>query len=158
MRDSQYDTDFYAWANAQAALLRAGRLGDADMENIAEEIESLGRSEKRKLINRLAKLLVRLLEWQYPSGGRGSSWRTRIRLRRFAIEDRLRDNPSLEAQMPELLQRAHRCAALKAAVNTKLPASTFAASGEWSLVQIMNPDFWPDGPDEKEVPHARQQI
>ena len=53
-----YDTDFYAWANEQAALLRAGRLSEADIENIAEEIESMGRSEKRELINRLTVLFA----------------------------------------------------------------------------------------------------
>lgn len=53
-----YDRDFYAWAMEQAALLRAGRISEADIENIAEEIESMGRGEKRELINRSAVLLT----------------------------------------------------------------------------------------------------
>ena len=53
MRNSNHDTDFYGWANEQAALLRAGRLDAADIANIAEEIESMGKAEKRELINRL---------------------------------------------------------------------------------------------------------
>ena len=57
-----YDTDFYAWANEQAALLRAGRLSEADIENVAEEIESMGKSEKRELISRLTILLLHLLK------------------------------------------------------------------------------------------------
>ena len=56
-----YDTDFYAWANEQAALLRSGNLSAADIENIAEEIESMGKSEKRELVNRLTVLLLHLL-------------------------------------------------------------------------------------------------
>ena len=51
-----YERDFHAWANEQAALPRAGALNAADIENIAEEIESMGRSEKRELVNRLAAL------------------------------------------------------------------------------------------------------
>ncbi len=58
-----YDRDFYAWANEQAGLLRAGRLTDVDIAHIAEEIESLGKSEKRELVGRLAVLLLHLLKW-----------------------------------------------------------------------------------------------
>jgi hypothetical protein len=46
-----YDRDFHARANQQAALLRAGRLSDADVAHIAEEIESMGRSDKRALVS-----------------------------------------------------------------------------------------------------------
>ena len=61
---SLYDRDFYAWANEQAALIRAGRLEEVDLENVAEEIESMGRSERRELINRLAVLLLHVLKWK----------------------------------------------------------------------------------------------
>jgi hypothetical protein len=48
------ELDFHAWAEQQAGLLRAGRLSEADIAHIAEEIESMGRSQKRELVNRLA--------------------------------------------------------------------------------------------------------
>jgi hypothetical protein len=73
-----YDQDFHAWANEQAALLRAGRLSEAGIAHIAEEIESMGRSEKRELVNRLAVLLTHLLKWQHQPGHRGNSWRLAI--------------------------------------------------------------------------------
>ncbi len=60
-----YDRDFYAWANEQASLLRSGRVAEADIEHIAEEIETMGRSEKRELVNRLTVLLLHLLKWQF---------------------------------------------------------------------------------------------
>ena len=66
-----YDQDFYAWANEQAALLRAGKLSAADIEHIAEEIESMGKTEKRELVNRLAVLMLHLLKWQFQPGLRG---------------------------------------------------------------------------------------
>ena len=158
MRDSKYDTDFYAWANEQAALIRSGRLDVADLENIAEEIESLGKSERRELVSRLAVLLLHLLKWKYQPVGRSSSWETSTNVQRLAIEDHLSDNPSLKAQMPEVLRRAFRGARLEAAGETKLLAAMFPECCEWSFDQIMNPDFWPNGPDEKEVPYARRQI
>jgi hypothetical protein len=61
MDNTLYEQDFYAWANEQARLLRAGRLTDADIEHIAEEIESLGKTEKRELASRLKVLLTHLL-------------------------------------------------------------------------------------------------
>ena len=73
MSNTLYDRDFYAWANEQAALLRAGRLSEADIENIAEEIESMGRSEKRDLVSRLTVVLLHLLKWQFQPSHRSNS-------------------------------------------------------------------------------------
>jgi hypothetical protein len=70
-----YESDFYAWANEHAALLRGGRLSDADILHIAEEIESMGKSEKRELVSRLTVLLLHLLKWQFQPGRRAASWR-----------------------------------------------------------------------------------
>src|SRR4051794_23238748 len=65
MSNSLYDRDFYAWAQHQAALLRAGRAADIDSEHLAEEIESLGARERRELRNRVARLVQHLLKWRY---------------------------------------------------------------------------------------------
>ena len=70
--DSKYATDFFGWATEQAELLRAGRLAEADIGNIAEEIESMGRGEKRELVNRLAVLLAHLLKWQLSCSTRST--------------------------------------------------------------------------------------
>jgi len=84
MSNSQlYDRDFYAWTHEQAGLLRSGQLARADIENIAEEIESMGRSEKRELVNRLTVLLLHLLKWQFQPGLRGNSWRGSIKVPYF---------------------------------------------------------------------------
>src|SRR4029077_12450499 len=108
VKNSLYDRDFYAWANEQAALLRAGRLAEADLENIAEEIESMGRSERRELINRLTVLLLHLLKWQFQPGLRGNSWRLSIEEQRYRLEDHLNDNPSLKAQITLAIRDAYR--------------------------------------------------
>src|SRR6202051_632405 len=82
-----YDQDFYAWANQQAALLRDGRFAEADMAHIAEEIESMGKTEKRELVSRLTVLLLHLLKWRSQPGGRGNSWRLSIANARDEIAD-----------------------------------------------------------------------
>jgi Domain of unknown function DUF29 len=73
--DSAYVRAFYAWTNEQSALLRAGKLGQADLEHIAEEIESMGKTEKRELISRLTVLLLHLLKWRFQPELRSTSWR-----------------------------------------------------------------------------------
>src|SRR5208337_2770579 len=75
---SLHDRDFYAWSIEQAALLREGRVAEADLAAIAEEIESMGKAEKRELISRLTVLLLHLLKWERQPQGRGNSWRLSI--------------------------------------------------------------------------------
>ena len=138
-----YDQDFYAWANEQAALLRAGQLSAADIEHIAEEIESMGKTEKREMVSRLTVLLLHLLKWQYQQILRGSSWQTTIIVQRLQLADHLDDNPSLRATTGEIIPRAYRLALAEAVAETALPRSTFPAECPWSFDQIMDADFWP---------------
>src|SRR5580698_7276634 len=97
MSNTLYDQDFFAWAQEQAELLRAGRLSEADIGHIAEEIESMGRAEKRELVNRLIVLLHHLLKWQFQPDRRGASWEATILVQRHALERHLEDNPSLKS-------------------------------------------------------------
>ena len=144
MSNSLYDRDFYAWANEQAALLRAGRLTEADIGNIAEEIDSIGRGEKRELINRLAVLLSHLLTWQFQPAFRGNSWRLTIEEQRNRVDDHLGDNPTLKSQLDQALRTAYRSAANEASIETGFARGAFPTECPYSYEQIMNPDFWPE--------------
>jgi hypothetical protein len=140
---SLYDQDFYAWANEQAALLRAGKLSAADIEHIAEEIESMGRSEMRELISRLSVLFMHLLKWQCQPAGRCNSWRFTITEQRNQLARHLRYNPSLKSRLAEAVQDAYPDAILSAARETNLDLSAFPAVCPWNFDQIMDADFWP---------------
>ena len=139
-----YELDFYGWANEQAALLREGRLAEADIANIAEEIESMGRSEKRELVNRLAVLLTHLLKWRYQPGHRSGSWTASVRVQRQRLVRHLDDNPSLRPLLPGALDDAYADARIVAADETGLTEAAFPSSSPWSFDEIMNPDFWPE--------------
>ncbi len=141
-----YERDFHAWANEQAALLRAHRLEEADIEHIAEEIESMGKTEKRELVNRLAVLLTHLLKWQSQPSLRGNIWRLTIEEERQRLADHLDDNPSLKATLPDRMAAGYRLARLTAARETGLRAETFATTCPWTFDQITAGDFWPDSP------------
>ncbi len=143
--DQLYEQDFYAWANEQAGLLRAGKLSEADIEHIAEEIESMGKGEKRELVSRLNILFLHLLKWQYQPSHRGHSWRNTIRIQRRAVAAHMKDNPSLKALMPQAMEQAYGTAIIEAENETGLSEATFPAVCEWSYEQMMDPEFWPDG-------------
>jgi hypothetical protein len=140
-----YDRDFYAWANEQAALLRAGKLSQADIAHIAEEIESIGRAEKRELVSRLTVLLLYLLKWRYQPGLRGPSWEATLHVQRRDLSDHMEDNPSLKALLPYAIERAYGSAVLKAVAETGLPKNTFPAAVPWTFAELMDEDFWPEG-------------
>lgn len=139
-----HDQDFYAWTNEQARLLREGRLAEADIAQIAEEIESLGKSEKRELISRLKVLLLHLLKWQFQPSHRSTSWQLTIMEQRRSVLDHLADNPSLQAQISLATEQAHGSAILAAARETGLALRHFPETCPWSFEQMMDPDFWPD--------------
>jgi hypothetical protein len=140
---SLYDQDFYAWANEQAALLRAGKLSAADIEHIAEEIESMGKTEKRELVSRLTVLIMHLLKWQFQPTGQGKSGRLTVVEQRYKLADHLADNPSLTAKMPEAIANAYRLALVAAERETDLPVTAFPAACPWNFDEIMSEDFWP---------------
>ena len=138
-----YDRDFHAWANEQAALLRAGRLSEVDIEHVAEEIESMGKTEKRELANRITVLLSHLLKWQYQPGRRGASWEVTITNQRLDIATHLQDNPSPKSRLPESIADAYRKARGEAYAETGLPKETFPAACPWSFERMMDENFWP---------------
>jgi hypothetical protein len=137
-----YDRDFYAWANEQAALLREGKLGDADIEHIAQEIESMGKTEKRELARQLALLLLHLLKWRFQPFMRSATWEVSIKVQRNGLVDHLEDNPSLKPLIDNVIDKAYRHAVLKSMLETGLPESVFPKICPWSFDEMMDPDFW----------------
>lgn len=92
-----YETDVVTWANEQARLIRAGRFDLLDIENIAEEIEDVGKSEKRELANCMAILLAHLLKWKFQPERRGASWERTIKHQRERLALRIERTPGLQS-------------------------------------------------------------
>jgi Domain of unknown function DUF29 len=102
-----YDQDFYAWTQQQVELLRSGKLDALDIENLVEEIESLGKQERQELRNRLGVLLGHLLKWHYQPEMRSKSWTGTVREQRRRIKQHLSDNPSLKPYLSEAIERGY---------------------------------------------------
>ncbi|MCB1921851.1 MAG: DUF29 domain-containing protein [Candidatus Competibacteraceae bacterium] len=141
---SLYETDFYAWTHQQAGLLRAGQWAEADLVHIAEEIDSMGRSEQRELLNRLVVLLLHLLKWRFQPGLRGNSWRLSIKEQRIRLTIHLKDNPSLKAKLDQAIAQAYLLALIEAERETGLSETTFPPACPFSFAQMMDENFWPD--------------
>jgi hypothetical protein len=139
-----YEKDVVAWANEQAALLRAGKLSAIDIEHIAEEIEDVGRSEKRELASRMAVLLAHLLKWQFQPARRGSSWQRTIEAQREDITYALLDSPSLKPKLDELdFNRLVWKKAVAQAV-TETGFDLFPDTCPWSIEQVLSQAFYPE--------------
>ena len=97
--EALYNRDIIAWANEQAALLRSGQFDKLDLANLAEEIEDVGKSEKRELASRLAVLIAHLLKWRFQLERQGKSWELTIKEQRKQIKRRLNKTPSLNSDL-----------------------------------------------------------
>ena len=139
-----YEEDFAAWSFEQAQRLRMLRIPGVDVENIAEEIESLGRSDKRALRSHTRVLLMHLLKYRYQDGFAGPSWRNTIRVQREAIEELLDESPSLRPTMGGVVAAIYQSAVRAAAEETGLAGNAFPSECEWTRTQVFDPDFLPE--------------
>ena len=125
-------------------LAQGERVNDAlDAANLAEEIESLGRSEKREISSRLRVLLTHMLKWQHQPEARSGSWRGTIREQRYELEAVLEDSPSLRSIVPERIASAYQRALRKAEEETGLPRSAFPAICPYTPEQVLDLDYLP---------------
>ncbi|MCJ2543950.1 DUF29 domain-containing protein [Thermostichus vulcanus] len=142
-----YDRDFYAWIQEQATLLKSGQWDQLDIANLVEEIESLGRQERRELVNRLGILLGHLLKWQFQPQLRGKSWRATITEQRRQIQRLLQDNPSLKPDLSAALQEAYLDGILLVVKETPLSEKDLPTQCPYTFEQAMDPDFYPGHED-----------
>ena len=139
-----YESDYYRWLLENADRLRTGRVSEADLDRIAEELEEMGRSERRALGSHISVLVAHLLKWQFQSTHRSSSWRGSIHNARSSIQDLLDDSPSLRNQLAPLVASKYRNARFNAANETNLSESAFPDDCPYPLDDLLNFDFWPD--------------
>ncbi|MEH1857850.1 MAG: DUF29 domain-containing protein [Nostoc sp.] len=143
---SLYETDFYAWTQEQVTLLRNEQWSQIDVQNLIEEIQSLGKQQRQELRNRLSVLIGHLLKWEYQSGRRSRSWLATLRIQRLDIAELLEDNPSLKPYLEEALRKAYLKGVELAVGETDLPKRTFPVECPYSLSEIVDYDFYPGEP------------
>jgi len=141
-----YERDFYTWALTQVPALRHGLVEELDLNNLAEEVEDMARSEVRELDSRLQVLLAYLLKWAYEPEARSKSWRLTLKQQRLEIRKLLRHNPGLKSKIAEIIRDAYEGARLQAAKETPLDEDDFPVECPWTFERSIEDGFWPDAP------------
>ncbi|KGF71539.1 hypothetical protein DO97_17900 [Neosynechococcus sphagnicola sy1] len=137
-KTSLYHSDFYEWLTTTAEQLQRGKFHELDIENLVEELATLGRSEKPAVLSNLEILLVHLLQWQYQPGFRSNSWAGTIREHRKRLLRLLEDSPSLKVYLQNIFASAYLDAREQAAIETGLPLTTFPERAAFEVDQVLS--------------------
>ena len=138
-----YDDDLCLWAEQQAALLRDGRWRQIDAANVAEEVESVGSSQKSAIRSRLVILIMHLLKWEFQPEMRKYGWRATIIEQRIRIDDLIETSPSLRTWADQALAKAYRLAVLRAVDDTGLSEDVFPRLCPYTVEGILDAGFLP---------------
>lgn len=128
---NEYDLDYYKWIQHQISFLKKGKLEKIDLANLIEEIESLGKGEKRELLSHTSRLLMNLLI--QPEGQKNSS----LLLAKRAVQRLLKESPSLKNELPNIFPEAYEIARLEASVESNLPLKSFPKNCPWELKEVL---------------------
>jgi Domain of unknown function DUF29 len=146
-----YDDDYYAWVQDQVRALREHRTEEVDWENVAEEIDDLGKSVRWSVESHLETLVEHLLKLAYTQGmiraRNARLWEGTVRLARHRIRRRLAQNPSLRSKLAELFADAYGAGRIRAISRTKLPENSITATPPWTLEQALDDNFVPKPAD-----------
>lgn len=143
-----YEEDFNLWIEETVNLLKNRQLDQLDYENLIEEIESMGRRDKRALESNLEQVLMHLLKWKYQKDKRSNSWRSSIREHRNRLKKDFRDSPSLKPYFDDVLEECYETARNLASDETGLDINTFPVILPFTKEQILNSDYLPDNQPE----------
>jgi Domain of unknown function DUF29 len=141
----KYLIDFSSWIDQTVQLLRERRWHEIDVPNLIEEVEDLGKSERRSIASQLTRLLLHLLKWQYQPQRRSDSWLDSITDARTQIELAIEDSPSLRSFPAEQLEESYQRARRQAAKQTNMEISVFPDVYPYSIELVLAEDWLPEG-------------
>ncbi len=144
---SVYEQDLFLWAKEQAHLLEERRFGELDLENLIEEVRTVGGSDKREIYSRMEVLIAYLLKWRYQPGRRTPSWQTTIRHQRTRIGKIVDDSPSLRCYPASELSDAYVGGRLRAADETGIDFTLLPADCPFTIDHVLDSVFIPGCPD-----------
>ncbi|MEH2408128.1 DUF29 domain-containing protein [Nostoc sp.] len=139
-----YEQDFYLWIQTTVDLLKQGRLTELDLENLIDEIETMGRSEKKAVRSNLEVVLMHLLKYNYQAEKRSGGLRATIREHRKCLRQALEESSSLKPYFYEVFGLCYDDARLLATDETELHLATFSEQSPFTPQQALDPDFLPE--------------
>jgi hypothetical protein len=139
-----YEQDFYLWIQTTAELLKQKNFTQLDLENLIEEIETMGRSEKRALESNLEVLLMHLLKYQIQTERRSKSWQYTILEHRRRVQKALKESPSLKPYFDKVFDESYQTGRRLAVIETGLDIAIFPEKSLFTPEQALDPDFLPE--------------
>lgn len=138
-----YEQDFSLWLKSHIGLLKEAKFNELDIDHLIDELESMGKRDKRELVSRFIILIAHLLKWQYQYEKQSTSWRSSIIEQRKKIAYLLKNEPGLKPYIPEAIDNAYADAVDLASEETELPLSTFPTICPYSQQQLLD-KFYPE--------------
>jgi hypothetical protein len=139
-----YDSDFHLWIQEHILLLKASRFSEIDTAHLVEELEDMGKRDKRELKSRLRVLIAHLLKWQYQPEGRSTSWESSINGQRLEIIFLLKDMPSLKNLIDSAIMEIYADAVEWASDETHMPQNVFPVQCPFTQEQLLDKKFYSD--------------
>ncbi|OCR02309.1 hypothetical protein BCD67_20130 [Oscillatoriales cyanobacterium USR001] len=142
-KNSLYETDYLQWIETTVEKLRSQDYSNVDWENLIEEIESMGRSDRRSLESNLIIVIMHLLKWQFQPELRSRSWESSIFEHRRRIGNALEDSPSLKPYLEDIFPKCYSNAVKSASIETGLPMQVFPQLCPYTSTEVLDADFMP---------------
>jgi hypothetical protein len=139
-----YEQDYYLWLQHTLKLLRENQLSELDIPHLIEEMEDMGRSEKRAVESNLVVILMHLLKYQYQPQKRSNSWKASIREHRRRLRKLFKDSPSLKPYFQEVFQECYQDAREQASDETGLSLERFPIESPFTPEDTINREYLPD--------------
>lgn len=143
-RKTLYETDYLQWIETTVARLKAQDYAHIDWENLIDEIEDMGKRERKSLKSNLIIVLLHLLKWQYQPECRSGSWKGSIVEHRQRIHDDLKESPSLKPYLEQIFAECYVNAVERAIAETDLPTETFPRSCLYTSAEALDSSYLPD--------------
>lgn len=144
MNPTLYEQDYYLWLEQTSLALQAGKLEEVDIENLLEEINDMGRSERRALESNLTVVLLHLLKYKYQPTHRSNSWLASILEHRLRLKKQLKESPSLKPYIERIFGECYGDATLRAEVETGLSLEVFPIESPFTIEEALNIDYLPE--------------
>ena len=139
-----YETDYMQWIETTIEKLRSQDYANVDWENMIEEIEAMGRSDRQHLKSNLIVILLHLLKWEFQPEKRSGTWESSIIEHRRRVKDDLIDSPSLKPYLENIFAEGYTQAVKQAKAETDLPLETFPVQCPYELPQVIDDEFLPE--------------
>ncbi|TRU91427.1 MAG: DUF29 domain-containing protein [Microcystis novacekii Mn_MB_F_20050700_S1] len=151
MHKTLYEQDYYLWIEKTISLLKNHQFSDLDLDNLIEEIKSMGIKEKHTLTSLLTRIIQHLLQlayWESERQYNANHWKGEITIFRIDLWEVLDDNPSLKSYLENNFDKCYQSALRILARKMGVKINTLPTEKILTLAQALDDDWFPEYEDD----------